>query len=82
MKAAGETAEFTVAAEGEGLTYQWEYQNEENGKWRASSMEGSRTATVRVPAASYRNGQSYRCIVTGENGRFVTSEAAQMTVTE
>ena len=82
VKAAGETAEFTVAAEGEGLTYQWEYQNEENGKWRASSMEGSRTATVRVPAASYRNGQSYRCIVTGENGRFVTSEAAQMTVTE
>ena len=30
----GETAEFTVEATGEGLTYQWEYCNAGSSKWR------------------------------------------------
>ena len=76
----GETAEFTVEATGEGLTYQWEYCNAGSSKWRTSSMEGNDTATIKVPAGSWRNGQKYRCVITGADGRSVTSEAAVLTV--
>ena len=76
----GETAEFTVEATGEGLTYQWEYCNAGSSKWRTSSMAGSDTATIKVPVGSWRDGQKYRCVVTGADGRIVVSEAAVLTV--
>lgn len=76
----GETAEFTVKATGEGLTYQWEYCNAGSEKWRTSSMEGNQTETIKVAAGSWRNGQKYRCVVTGTDGRITVSEAAVLTV--
>ena len=76
----GEIAEFTVKATGEGLTYQWEYCNAGSDKWRTSSMEGNQTETIKVAAGSWRNGQKYRCVVTGTDGRIVVSEAAVLTV--
>lgn len=81
-KLKGETAEFTVEAAGEGLTYQWQYCNAKSNIWRVSSMEGNQTPAVKVPAASYRNGQKYRCVVTGQTGRFVITETVVLTVTE
>ena len=80
--AAGETAQFTVQATGTGLTYQWQYSNAGSNIWRNSSMEGNDTDTISVTAASYRNGQKYRCIVTAEDGRSITTEAAVLNVTE
>lgn len=80
--AAGETAQFTVQATGTGLTYQWQYSNAGSNIWRNSSMEGNDTDTISVMAASYRNGQKYRCIVTAEDGRSITTEAAVLNVTE
>ena len=76
----GEIAEFTVKATGENLTYQWEYCNAGSDKWRTSSMEGNQTETIKVAAGSWRNGQKYRCVVTGTDGRIVVSEAAVLTV--
>ena len=76
----GEIAEFTVKATGEGLTYQWEYCNAGSDKWRTSSMEGNQTETIKVAAGTWRNGQKYRCVVTGADGRIVVSEAAVLTV--
>ena len=76
----GETAVLTVEAEGKDLNYQWEYCNANSNKWRTSSMEGNDTATIKVPAGSWRNGQKYRCVITGADGRSVTSEAAVLTV--
>ena len=69
----GETAEFTVKATGEGLTYKWEYSNANSTKWYASSMEGSQTDTVKVPVQKYRDGQKYRCTVTDKKGNTVTT---------
>ena len=80
--AAGETAQFTVQATGTGLTYQWQYCNATSNIWRNSSMEGNDTDTISVTAASYRNGQKYRCIVTSEDGRSITTETAVLNVTE
>ena len=42
--------------------------------------EGNQTATIKVAAGSWRNGQKYRCVVTGTDGRIVVSEAAVLTV--
>ena len=78
----GETAEFTVKATGEGLTYKWEYSNANSSKWYASSMEGSKTDTVKVPVQKYRDGQKYRCIVTDKNGKTVTSAVVAVKVAE
>ena len=78
----GTTAEFTVETSWENVTYQWEYCNANSNKWRTSSMEGNDTATIKVPAGSWRNGQKYRCVITGADGRSVTSEAATLTVTD
>ena len=76
----GEIAEFTVKTTGEGLTYQWEYCNAGSDKWRTSSMEGNQTETIKVAAGSWRDGQKYRCVVTGTDGRIVVSETAVLTV--
>ena len=78
----GETAEFTVKATGEGLTYKWEYSNANSSKWYASSMEGSKTDTVKVPVQKYRDGQKYRCTVTDKNGKTVISAVVAVKVAE
>lgn len=80
--AAGETAQFTVKATGTELTYQWQYCNATSNIWRNSSMEGHDTDTISVTAASYRDGQKYRCIITSEDGRSITTETAVLNVTK
>lgn len=77
---AGNTATFTIQATGTNLTYQWQYSNITSNRWYDSSMKGNRTTTIHVPVTQARNGQKYRCIVTDETGRTVTSEAATLTV--
>jgi len=76
----GDNAEFTVEAQGEGLSYQWQYQNATSNKWFNSSMAGADTATVSVPVTNLRDGQKYRCIVTDAKGNELISEAAVMSV--
>ena len=76
----GETAQFTVQASGTGLTYKWQYCNASSNIWRDSSMPGSGTETISVPIANSRDGQKYRCVVTGENGGSVISRVVYLTV--
>ena len=76
--AAGDNAVFTVAAEGTGLTYQWQYCNANSSVWRTSSLSGNDTPEITVPIAKYRDGQKYRCVVTDQDGNSVTSESASI----
>ncbi|MBQ6546031.1 MAG: immunoglobulin domain-containing protein, partial [Lachnospiraceae bacterium] len=79
----GEIAHFTVEAEGENLTYKWQYKIAGSTKWRNSSSitVGYNTAELQVSATLARNGYRYRCIVSnGSNSE--TSSAATLTVTE
>ena len=70
------TAKFSIAAEGDGLTYQW--QVSDDGKtWSNSSVKAAKY-TTRLTAA--RNGRMVRCIVTDANGNSVTSSAASMNI--
>ena len=77
----GATSAITVLAEGEGLTYKWQYSIDGGRSWYASkSFEGKNTATLYVPVTEARNGFLYRCVVTDANGYSIVSNPAQLSV--
>ena len=76
----GETAVFTVAAEGRELTYQWYYYNAAQGEWLKSYSPGYNSDTLSVTVYAYRDGQQYRCVITDAYGNSVTSQTAVMTL--
>ncbi len=78
--ASGKTATFTVEAEGEGLTYQWQYSANSGVTWVKSSGSGNATDTIKITSASSRDGYMYRCVVTDSNGSSLTSEGAKLSV--
>ena len=71
------TVTFKVAADGEGLTYKWQYSDNGGQKWTTSSVTSS-IYSARLTAA--KNGRLVRCIITDANGNSVTSGAARMTI--
>ena len=78
--AAGETAAFTVVADGEDLQYQWQVCT--NGStWKDVTTSGYNKATLKVGVTAARNGYQYRCIIWDGNGDSVTSDAATLTKT-
>ena len=79
----GEAASFTVVAEGEGLTYKWQYKNAGEETWRNTSLSGYNTATLNVSNAvvgATHNGRQYKCIITDANGNSIETEPATLTV--
>nr|MCR5305487.1 immunoglobulin domain-containing protein [Oscillospiraceae bacterium] len=76
--AVGATAKFTVAASGTGLKYQWQYDN--GSGWKNSTQSGYNTATLSIPVTAARDGQKYRCVITGSNGASANSNAATLKV--
>ena len=77
----GETAEFTVSAEGNGLSYQWQY-SEDGSYWHIFSDDNrsAKTKTLSVPADSALNQYVYRCTVTDRYETALTSDWASLTV--
>ena len=74
---AGRVASFYVEAEGEGLTYQWEYSDDNGENWIAST-NGSPVAVCRVTPEV--NGRLYRCVVTDAYGNYAVSENAVLRI--
>ena len=77
--AVGETAQFTVSAKGNGLSYQWEVLTAD-GLWKQVGLSDGRSATLSVPTTEDCNGRQYRCVVTDKKGKSQTSAAATLTV--
>ena len=75
--AVNSTAKFTVAASGSGLTYQWQYSDDNGKTWLASSLK---SATYSAKFTAEKNNRMVRCIVTDASGSSVTSNAAKMTL--
>ena len=76
-----ETVTFAVAAEGEGLTYRWEWkQPSATETWQISSGVGATTNTLTVEAKDYRDGYMYRCVVTNTAGHTATTETAKLVI--
>ena len=81
VKAAlGDVVYFNIAATGDGLTYQWQYQAPGKTNWTNSSLSGNKTAKLRVTATAGRNGGKYRCVVTDEEEIVAVSYSAVLTV--
>lgn len=76
--AVGETATFTVVADGAIKSYQW--QKKEGELWLPVSSGGT-TSTFTVTATEELNGKIYRCVVTNIDGKPVATNGANLTVT-
>ena len=77
---AGNTATFTVDANGENLSYQWQQKTTDSGSdWtNVGSATSSNTYTIDNTTTSM-SGYQYRCVVNNSAGS-VTSNAATLTV--
>ena len=78
----GSTVTFAVAARGEGLTYQWQWQSADGSTGGNSGLSTANTAALNVPATADRNGQRYRCVVTDSSGNTATTEYATFIIGE
>ena len=74
----GDTVSFTVTATG-AKGYQWYYSQDAGKTWKTSGMTGSTTNKLSVPVTETRIGQRYRCVVTGTNGKTLTSNVVTIT---
>ncbi len=74
---AGDKATFTVAAEGDGVTYQWYYRNKGTTKWKTSS---NKTDTYSFTMKESYDGRQVRCKVTDAYGKTATSKTAKATL--
>ena len=77
--AVGETATFTVAAEGAAVAYRWQYSVDGGETWSDTAFEGSSSAALNVPVTAELDGSIYRCVITDVLNT-VTTETAQLTV--
>ncbi|MBQ5754831.1 MAG: hypothetical protein IIV90_04100, partial [Oscillospiraceae bacterium] len=77
---AGEKAKFSVAATGEGLTYQWYYKSPAGSSFNQTTFAGNKTPTLTVTTKTTHNGYQYKCKVTDANGNEKWSSAATLTV--
>ena len=70
----GMTTSFTVKAEGEGLSYQWQYKQAGSTTW--SDWSGQTKTTLKVGYLEKRNEMSFRCIVKDASGyKTISNEA-------
>lgn len=77
---AGETATFTIAASGTGLTYQWQIDRNDGNGW--VNIDGATAASYTTSTVDIScNGFKYQCVVSNSVGTD-TSNTAVLTVTE
>ena len=73
--AAGETATVSVAATGDGLTYQWYYASKTASTFSKASIT---TATYSVEMTTARAGRRLYCVITDTAGNTVTSDTVTL----
>ena len=76
----GQTASFTVEANGDSLSYQWQQSTDSGQSW--TDIDGATDATYTTEATTTSmNGYQYRCVVSNSAGS-ITSDAVSLTVNE
>ncbi|MDO4306319.1 MAG: NlpC/P60 family protein [Eubacteriales bacterium] len=71
------TAKFSISAVGTGLTYKWQYSDNEGATWATGTVK---TASYSTTATVARHGRLLRCIVTDSTGKEIVSEPARLLV--
>jgi hypothetical protein len=74
----GDPVSFTVAAEGSGLSYQWQYSSDAGKTWGNSGLPGNKTATLTTQLTEARLIYRFRCVVTDAGSNSVTSNVVRM----
>ena len=78
----GDSATFSVEAEGVGpLSYQWQTRNP-NGDWKNSTSASAKRADFTLTVRMGHNGYQFRCVITDANGKKTTTQPADLTVEE
>ena len=72
----GKYVKITVKAEGDGLSYQWQW-SDDGQKWSDSSIRKD-TGSIRVRQSN--DGRKYRCVITDRYGTSVISDALTITM--
>ena len=78
----GTAVSFAVEVEGEGLTYQWQFQKPGKTTWANSGLASAKKATLKFKTAEKDIDKKFRCIVTDADGFSVTSEVANLTIVD
>ncbi len=73
--------QFTAAARGTGLAYQWQYSKNNGKTWIDCTSSGHDQAAFSFTATASMNGRLYRCRVTNSAGS-VTSNSAKLTISD
>ena len=76
----GYKGQFTAAAEGESIKYQWQYKRPGGSSWMDTAMEGATKPTVYIETTVARNGYQYRCKITDVTGKVAYTNPATMRV--
>lgn len=79
----GETATFKIVAQGDGLTYQWQYKAPGNSSFTNSTKASATTTAYQItPSNTSVNGEKVRCVITDENENELISDEVTLYVTE
>lgn len=65
------SAVFTVAAEGSGLKYKWQFFDDDEQTWKGAYgtyFEGTETSKLTVTARSWHDGMQFRCRISNASG--------------
>ena len=73
---------FSVEAEGEGLTYQWKVQSKTGTTWSNSTAVGNNTNAFSYSVQDYHDGYKYYCEITDANGNVAESAIAKVIFTD
>jgi hypothetical protein len=76
----GTTVTFSVQADGEDLSYQWQVLGPEEDVWTDSDDQGANTDTLTLQPGLERDGQQFRCEVTNAYGGSAFSLPASLQV--
>ena len=71
----GEMVEFSVEAEGTGLTYQWQYRTDAAAKWR--NFSSATTAAIRKLTGDW-DGWEVKCVIRDKAGNSLDSNIAKI----
>ena len=74
----GSTATFTAAAEGDGITYQWQCSTDDGATWVDLDGSSATTATLTVDVTVDTLHNYYRCKAMDAMGHTMTSQAGQL----
>ena len=70
----GSVVKFTVAAQGEGLTYQWWYKKTDSDSFVRSTLASGKKATYSLTLAERHDGWQYYCVVKDTYGQTARSD--------